>query len=420
MIRKPSRRDLNRANSTTLRRLVAGLRDVRASIAVLFGIGAPVLLLLVAGGVEFAEVVKARRELQWNVDTAALNGAREFGTDQSSATAARARIFAASLAAKSTPRWTVDTTAAIDAAQGSMTVSQTAWRPSFFGSLLPPGGWHLGVTSTATINQRVPLCVLSLRGNGAGTIALKNGSALTADQCLVQSDSTIAVDPAASLRAAAVRSVGAAKGAITPPAITDAPAIADPFAALDIEIPKQCTDHGVKLSAGAQSLNPGVHCGDINLSGSAVVTLNPGEHYFLNGQFKLADTSQVVGADVVLVFKGNWQLKCQDDAYVSLTGRQTGPFAGFVLVTDRSFGGKLSISTDHARQLHGTIYLPNATLDVTGTGNKVADQSPWTVVVAKAVTTDGSADLVINSNYAASSVPVPPGVGTGGMAHLSD
>jgi hypothetical protein len=384
----------------------------------MFGIAAPVLLLLIAGAGEVAEVVKAKRELQWDVDTAALNGAREFGTDQSSATASRARAFAASLATKSTPRWSIDTTADIDLAQGSVKVSQAAWRPSLFGSLLPPGGWHLEVTSTAIVNQRIPLCVLSLQSGGGGAIALKNDSAVTADQCLVQSNGTIAVNQVASLRAAAVRSVGAAQGPIAPPAITDAPAIPDPFATLDIVIPKQCTDHGIKLSAGTQSLNPGVHCGDISLSGSAVLTLNPGEHYFLNGQFKLSDTSQVVGTDVVLIFKGNWQLKCQDDSYVSLTGRQAGAYAGFVLVTDRSFSGKLSISTDHARQLHGTIYLPDATLDITGTGNKVADQSPWTVVVAKAVTTDGSADLVINSNYTASSVPVPPGVGTSGTPHI--
>ena len=90
------------------------------------------------------------------------------------------------------------------------------------------------------------------------------------------------------------------------------------------------------------------------------------------------------------------------------------------MITDRSLGGVLGISTNNARQLYGTIYLPNATLDVTGTSNKVADQSPWTVVVAMGLTTDGSAKLVINSNYSGASVPVPAGVGTSGAIHLTN
>lgn len=393
--------------------------DSRGGFALLFGIVAPAVLLLLCGSVEVAEVVKAKRELQWNVDTAALNGAREMGTDLSSATAARAQSFAGSLAARSTPRWTVTTAAQIDSAQGTMTVSQTAWRASYFGSLLPPGGWHIGVSSTAVVNQRVPLCVLGLQSGGTN-IALHASSTVTAGGCLVQSNNNIQVESSASLQAAAVRSVGAAKGPIAPPAITDAPAIADPFQSLDIAIPKTCTDHGIEVTEGTQSLNPGVHCGAVKLQGNAVLTLNPGEHYFVNGQFNLGGTSRISGTDVVLIFKGNWQLKCADSAYVSLMGRQSGPYAGFVLVTDRSFGGKLSISTDHARQLYGTIYLPNATLDVTGTGNKVADESPWTVVVAKGLTTDGSANLVINSNYNGALVPVPAGVGTSDMTHLSN
>ncbi len=419
-------------------------RDTRGGFAVLFGIAAPVLLLLLGGGMELGEVIKAQRELQWDVDTAALNGARELGTDQSSATATRAQGLAASLAAQSTSRWTVSTTARIDATQGSVTVGQTAWRPSFFGSLLPPGGWHIGVSSTALANQKLPLCVLALQntgaapgapagpagaptpappppaGPGATNLALHATSTVTATGCLVQSNSSIAADKGASMTAAAVRSVGAATGSIVKSPITDAPSIADPFASLDITVPSTCTDNGLTLQSGAQSLNPGVHCGNISLQNDAVLTLNPGEHYFVNGQFKLDGSSQITGTDVVLIFKGNWQMKCAGAAYLSLEGRHSGPFAGFVLVTDRSLGGKLTISTDNARQLYGTIYLPNATLDVTGTGNKIADQSPWTVVVAMGLTTDGSAKLVINSNYSGASVPVPAGVGTSGAAHLTN
>ena len=275
------------------------------------------------------------------------------------------------------------------------------------------------MSGTAVANARIPLCVLGLQPGGKNVVSLKANSKLTAARCLLQSDNDIAAGGSAAVQAGAVRSVGSATGSIAPPPVTDAPAIADPFAALAIDIPTKCTDNGITLQSGTVSMNPGVHCGDVKLQGSAALVLNPGEHYFLKGQFNLADTAQVTGSDVVLIFQGNWQLNAHDSAAVSLSGRQSGPYAGFVLVTARDFKGKLAISTDHARQLHGTVYLPSATLEVTGTGNAVADQSPWTVVVANALTTDGSANLVINSNYSGSSVPVPAGVGTSGPAHLA-
>jgi len=58
-----------------------------------------------------------------------------------------------------------------------------------------------------------------------------------------------------------------------------------------------------------------------------------------------------------------------------------------------------TISSDAARQLLGTIYIPSATLAVTGTSNRVADQSAWTVIVAKSIQLTGSPNLVINHNY---------------------
>ncbi|MFI4933999.1 MAG: hypothetical protein ACHP7N_05240 [Caulobacterales bacterium] len=68
---------------------------------------------------------------------------------------------------------------------------------------------------------------------------------------------------------------------------------------------------------------------------------------------------------------------------------------------------------DQGGETVAIFYVPSATLQVTGAGNRVADQSAWTVVIAQAITLSGSPNLVINANYAASNVPVPAGVGSG-------
>ena len=74
------------------------------------------------------------------------------------------------------------------------------------------------------------------------------------------------------------------------------------------------------------------------------------------------------------------------------------------------------ISTTSAHKLLGVVYVPNALLSIEG-NDRVAEASAWTVIVARAVSLSGSADLTVNANYGIGSVPVPSGVGpTGGTS----
>jgi len=145
---------------------------------------------------------------------------------------------------------------------------------------------------------------------------------------------------------------------------------------------------------------------------NAVVQLLPGEHYFVNSHLVMEQNSQLSGSNVVLVFDSKSNFQFADGSQIDHKGRTgSSPYAGFVIMTTRQNTGTFSISSTAAHTLLGTIYAPSATLAVSGAGNTVADQSAWTVVVAKAITLSGSPNLVINANYAGSSVPVPSGVG---------
>ena len=64
------------------------------------------------------------------------------------------------------------------------------------------------------------------------------------------------------------------------------------------------------------------------------------------------------------------------------------------------------------------LALTNEGLLVTGGDNKVADQSAWTVIVAKSIEMHGGPNLVVNANYGGSPVPVPKGVGPATETHL--
>jgi hypothetical protein len=224
----------------------------------------------------------------------------------------------------------------------------------------------------------------------------------------------MAVTAPSDLNAGTAEAVGAASGSITPTPQTGAPPIADPFANLNLTPPPGCDalpDLLNDLLPIIIPIAPGNHCGMIVIRKNLTVQLSPGVHYFLKGGLQLQDNATLEGSNVVLIFDNQSAFQFEDHSQIKLQGRQSGQFAGFVVATTPQNTNTFTISSDSAHLLLGTIYVPNALLSVSGGSTSVADQSAWTVIIAKGLQLSGSPNLVINSNYAASSVPVPAGVG---------
>jgi hypothetical protein len=68
------------------------------------------------------------------------------------------------------------------------------------------------------------------------------------------------------------------------------------------------------------------------------------------------------------------------------------------------------ILSDNARMLLGTIYMPHGRL-IIDANKPIADKSAYTVLVVQRVDLHAGPNLVLNSDYSATDVPVPPGVG---------
>jgi hypothetical protein len=396
------------AGTCALARARAFQRDQSGAVIIILATALPVLAMATLGAVEVAEVFFTRTKLQTIVDTAALKGAAELGVDLSTATTERTRVFADNLADPMRLRWAVTSSAVLDLKASAMTVSQGANRPSFFRSLLPPGGWNLHVTAKAIRYASGPLCVLGIQSSGGTVVGLDSSGALNAAGCLVQSNSDLAATGGALVTAGDARAAGGAFGAISPNPLTGTRVMPDPFAALNIAFPTGCDTTSITSTT---YLNPGLHCGDIELSGNETITLSAGEHYFTGGSLTMSGNAQIVGTDAVVFLKDFASINLNGNAGLSLEGRKGGIFAGFALMTDRSFSGTIELTAKNIRKMYGTVYLPNATLLIGGNGNKVSDQSPWTVVIAKKLQVTDKATLYINSNYAGASVPVPQGVG---------
>ena len=155
---------------------------------------------------------------------------------------------------------------------------------------------------------------------------------------------------------------------------------------------------------------PGVYQGPYNVPNNLPQTLLPGEYYFCNSSFSVGNNATLTGSDVVLIFDKAVNIDTKPTSSISLSGRQSGPLAGFVVIRARNDTGSFKIPTDPFSKITGAIYVPNAELELNGT-KTAANASDWTVVAAKKLKLTGAANIQINTNYAGSPVSVPIGVG---------
>ncbi|QYF85806.1 TadE/TadG family type IV pilus assembly protein [Brevundimonas sp. PAMC22021] len=409
-----------RLKGRTDRRAVAPLRlfrdvveDSRGNIALKFALLGPVLALIAIGAIDVASVHSADSRLQDLADASALAGASELALAIDGAAAvqrANAMVDAGLGNWPQAPRVQKAIEVLDHNGQRVLQVHLSANRTSFFVNLLPPGGWNFEALARGSALSRTPLCVLGFNQTDSAVIRVKDSARIQAPACMVHSNRDILVE-GGNINASAVQAVRSARGSIFPVAGTGAEVIPDPFATLNLGKEKICSTMLPRLfGTGTQSLAAGVHCGGVTVFGSAKLTLKPGEHWFLGGHLDVKEDARLLGDDVVLMFDKASKFDFKDKAQVNLNGRQTGTWAGMVMIATRDNTQDFIISADNVDTLQGVIYVPRAKLIVEGKSD-VARDTPWTVVVARALELKGSASLFINANYQSSNVPVPDGVG---------
>lgn len=165
---------------------------------------------------------------------------------------------------------------------------------------------------------------------------------------------------------------------------------------------------------GTTTLEPGVYCGGINVIGGNV-TLKPGVYVINNGGLNVAGGGSITGEGVGFFLTGDLgisTIKFAPMSTISLTAPRTGDMAGMLFFEDRNVLFKVphKFSSNDARKLVGTIYLPGNTLTI-NSNNAIADQSDYTVIIARKFDMMDGPELVLNTDYESSLIPVPDGVG---------
>jgi Flp pilus assembly protein TadG len=432
------------------------------NVALMFALLSPVLIGAVGLGVDFQQRLAQRASLQDAADTLALRGARELLLESSNPQSIESLILALADKQFAAKLGEFDVTPSVDG--GAMTAAVALSQPSrrnFFLAKLAPTEDPIVVSATAQAKGVTNVCVIALDEQSRGAVKASASATLDAPKCSILSNSSdadgVEVSGLAKITAKLICSAGGAKGGslnFAPPPLTDCPTYADPLyerAAPDVGACDYVNFEAGKAPRGNQSiitatltaavgslngathgtltgytrydLQPGVYCGGIKLNSNADAHLAPGIYVIKDGPLTVDFGARLFGENVGFYFDGAASIfEFKPASIIFLTAPKTGLMAGLLLFESRSApAGRIhKIESSNARELLGTIYLPQGRLLVNSI-MPVADQSAYTAIVARNFEMAGSPKLVLNADYAATDVPVPAGVGpSGGQTYLRD
>lgn len=284
------------------------LRSNRGNLATITGLLFLPLSLVVVFTVEIIMLNKEKALMQAAADAAALSGAQDMsviGAQQRGAKTQSEKL-AWQLVGDYSSRAKVSFVAS-PGSDGSFTIDGLAVRPSFFGDMIPKGGFRINVKAVAETLVKQPLCILGhdIRGGKLG-VAGAGESKVIAQGCLVHTNSDVALKDSAQITAGSIRASGTVSGSgFFPNADAGALKIADPFAWRSINPSTPCgsmPNGGLRVhSAGVVNLFPGTHNTEYSMTGSSTLRLKPGDYHFCKG-IKLSGQARLEGQDVVLVF----------------------------------------------------------------------------------------------------------------------
>ncbi len=149
--------------------------------------------------------------------------------------------------------------------------------------------------------------------------------------------------------------------------------------------------------------------------GGADVKFYPGI-YYIEGELKSSGGLSISGTGVGFYLTGDDAgVDVSGGGTVNLSAPETGPMAGLIFAQDaNSNPGHKNHLLSGTGDLYyeGTIYFPTQSVDLSG-GSTATTPSPFTVWIAQNFNLSGGSQIVINSDFASSSVPVPSGAASG-------
>lgn len=414
------------------RRLLSRIMEAdNGNIALSTAAALPFLMGAFGMATDYANLYLLKSRLQAAADGAAMAASREFGMTnkaQSKTIEATAAAYLDHELESQKKLGAFELTADVDHEKSTVTISLSlAWTP-FFSHFIDGTVTPVIVGATAQFIGSRNLCVLTLDPKSTKALHLDKRAKISAKACTIYSDSAhrqaIRLDQDSSMVAAHICAVGGVQAktdAVDPTPMTDCPVVPDPLAGRLAPEIKGCDYNKIKVVDQDVDLSPGVYCGGLTISGSSRATFSPGLYVIQDGPLAITGQAVVEGTGVGFFLTGDKAvLNIAGGDSIRLSGAEEGPLAGLLFFEDRSspMGRVHNISSSSVREMTGTIYLPNGKLLVKPNA-QVAEESAYTAIVTYQLELDEGPELVLNSDYGATTVPVPQGIKAAGEVVLT-
>jgi len=424
--------------------------DYHGSIATIAGIMFVPIMITTGVAIDYSMAHKIHSRLQEISDGAALAAASELGLYGSNKNTIEeiARNFALSF----DPDLKVSVSIYEETSEVQVNLSKY-WKPMLI-QFIDKQSFPMRAFARASKNGSNNLCILALNETATASLAIEKNGSVSAPNCSIQSNSSsskgIVVEAQAKLIAMDICSSGgyvASNNSVSPRPIVDCPVIPDPMTNRSGASKNSCDHKKIKLKGEKVKLYPGTYCGAVIADKGSEIQLQPGLYQFLNASLIVDGGSKISGKYVTLQFSGSKSyIHLTNASTVELSAMNTGATAGILLMVDKSVNPKtvFKIQSEDAKEFTGLLYLPNNKIEI-GADTKKGDAcagggihgpkckhypdncetsfgqfSDWTAIVADQIEINKGVNLVMNTDYGNSDIPVPIGVGNkGGLLRLT-
>jgi Flp pilus assembly protein TadG len=392
-------------------------RDVRGGIMITFALVFPVMLLGIGSAIDYGQLYSKRTTLQAAADASALTAANELKLANRVKSDVEAIAKASAMANLKDMPGTVGFSVEVSEDPSSVTVELTQSPGMYFmDTLMGYRDTMIKARATAMVAGETPICMLILEEKRNSALKVNRAARITGNECAVYSNSVsssgINVHSAGQLAAELICSAGGADGgtdSFKPGPLTDCPTMADPLARRMPPVVGRCSEWNMKVGRGTRTLQPGTYCGGLSIGGDAIVKLNPGVYVMYGGPLSISGKAIVRGKYVGFYLTGrNGTFSMGPNTTIELSAPKDGSMTGILFFGDRKAhrSPKHSIRSNAARSLVGTFYLPRGSLIIDAT-KPLFDKSAYTIIIARTLDMFSGPDLILNSNYEESDIPIP-------------
>ena len=200
---------------------------------------------------------------------------------------------------------------------------------------------------------------------------------------------------------------------VSPTPVTGINPFSDPLAYVQAPAVGGC-DHTGTFNGNGLTLNPGVYCGGISVSGGNSATFNSGTYILLGGGLTVSGGSSITGTGVTFYNTGNGTysykpIVVSGGSATNLSAPTSGSLSGVLFFQDRSISNNSqnTISGGSGAVFTGVMYFPSTPLVYSG--GSTTPGGPYTEIIAKTLTISGASAFGADYSSLSSGNPIRNG-----------